>query len=102
MKKLMLFTLLVITGNLALAQYKPVDQGSALQFTIQNFGFDVTGTFSGLKGDIKFDPQNPAESTFDVTIDANTVNTDNSLRDSHLRDNSYFDVKNYPIIHFVS
>jgi len=98
----MLFILLVITGNLALAQYKPVDQGSALQFTIQNFGFDVTGTFTGLKGSIKFDPQNPAESTFDVTIDANTVNTDNSLRDSHLRDNSYFDVKNYPTIHFVS
>jgi len=98
----MLFMLLFITGNVALAQYKPVDQGSALQFTIQNFGFDVTGTFTGLKGNIKFDPQNPAESTFDVTIDANTVNTDNSLRDSHLRDNSYFDVKNYPAIRFVS
>ncbi len=66
MKKLILFTLLVITANMALAQYKPVDQGSALQFTVQNFGFDVTGTFTGLKGTIKFDPQNPAESTFDV------------------------------------
>ncbi len=102
MKRLTLFFLLVVTGNLALAQYKPVDQGSALQFTIKNFGFDVTGTFTGLKGSIKFDPQNPAESTFDVTIDANTVNTDNSLRDRHLRDNSYFDVKNYSTIHFVS
>jgi polyisoprenoid-binding protein YceI len=102
MKKLTLFFLLVITGNFAFAQYKPVDQGSALQFTIKNFGFDVTGTFKGLKGDIKFDPQNSAESNFDVTIDAGTVNTDNSLRDSHLRDNSYFDVKNYPAIHFVS
>jgi polyisoprenoid-binding protein YceI len=102
MKKLMLLTLLVIAGNLTLAQYKPVDQGSALQFTIQNFGFDVTGTFTGLKGSIKFDPQNPTESAFDVTIDANTVNTDNSLRDSHLRDDSYFDVKKYPVIHFVS
>jgi len=94
--------LLATVGNLAFAQYKPVDQGSALQFTIKNFGFDVTGAFTGLKGSIKFDPQNPTESNFDVTIDANTVNTDNSLRDSHLRDNSYFDVKNYPVIHFVS
>ena len=98
----MLLILLAAAGNFAFAQYKPVDQGSSLQFTVKNFGFDVTGTFTGLKGDIKFDPQNPAESTFDVTIDANTVNTDNSLRDNHLRDNSYFDVKNYPTIHFVS
>lgn len=102
MKILTLFFLLVVTGNFAFAQYNPIDQGSSLQFTIKNFGFDVTGTFTGLKGSIKFDPQNPAVSTFDVSIDANTVNTDNSLRDSHLRDNTYFDVKNYPAIHFVS
>jgi polyisoprenoid-binding protein YceI len=102
MKKFILFILLLATVNRASAQYKPVDQGSSLQFTIRNFGFDVTGTFTGLKGDIKFDPQKPAESSFDVSIDANTINTDNSLRDSHLRDNSYFDVKNYPAIHFVS
>ncbi len=94
--------LLAVAGSNVFAQYKPVDQASSLQFTIQNFGFDVTGTFTGLKGNINFDPKNPAASTFDVTIDANTVNTDNSLRDSHLRDNSYFDVKNYPVIHFVS
>lgn len=102
MKKVIIFTLLIAAFGHAFAQYKPVDQGSSLQFTIKNFGFDVTGTFTGLKGDIKFDPQKPAESSFDVTIDANTVNTDNGLRDNHLRDNSYFDVKNYPTIHFVS
>jgi polyisoprenoid-binding protein YceI len=102
MKTIVLFMLIAITGNFALAQYKPVDQGSSLQFTIKNFGFDVTGTFTGLHGTIKFDPQKPVESNFDVSIDANTVNTDNSLRDSHLRDNNYFDVKNYPNIHFVS
>ena len=39
---------------------------------------------------------------FDVTIDAGTVNTSNSLRDKHIKDESYFDVKNYPRIRFVS
>ncbi|MFI5161709.1 MAG: YceI family protein [Sphingobacteriales bacterium] len=102
MKKLILLILLLTAGSYAFAQYKPVDQGSSLQFTIKNFGFDVTGSFTGLKGSIKFDPQNVTESSFDVTIDANTVNTDNSLRDSHLRDNTYFDVKNYPVMRFVS
>ena len=102
MKKIILFIIIALTANVVLAQYKPAEQGSSLQFTIGNFGFDVTGTFKGLDGAIKFDPQNPAADAFDVSIDAATVNTDNSLRDSHLRGETYFDVKNYPRIHFVS
>src|SRR6185312_591845 len=62
----------------------------------------VNGKFTGVNGDIKFDPQNPAAGSFDVTINSATVNTDNSLRDHHLQGESYFDVKNYPKIHFVS
>ena len=88
--------------SIASAQYKATDEGSTLKFTIQNLGFDVNGSFTGFKGAINFDPQNPANGSFDVTIDASTINTDNSLRDSHLKEESYFDVKHYPAIHFVS
>lgn len=102
MKKIILFLLGLVIVNVVFAQLKPSDKGSSLQFTIKNFGFDVTGTFTGLKGDIKFDPQKAEESNFDVTLDANTINTDNNMRDNHLRENTYFDVKNYPNIHFVS
>jgi polyisoprenoid-binding protein YceI len=102
MKKIALFILAIVISAGVFAQYKPVDQGSSLQFTIKNFGFDVSGKFTGLQGDIRFDPQNPAGDSFDITLDAATVNTDNSLRDSHLRGDSYFDVKNFPRIHFVS
>ena len=86
----------------ATAQYKPVDAGSALKFTIGNFGFDVNGTFSGFQGKINFDQQNPVAASFDVTIDAATVNTDNQLRDSHLKGSDYFDVADYPRIRLVS
>jgi polyisoprenoid-binding protein YceI len=102
MKKTTLFILIILTSGGLFAQYKPIDQGSSLQFTIKNFGFDVAGKFIGLQGDIKFDPQNPGGDNFDVSIDAATVNTDNSLRDGHLRGDTYFDVKNFPRIHFVS
>jgi polyisoprenoid-binding protein YceI len=102
MKKAILFTLTALISGSLLAQYKPVDQGSSLNFTIKNFGIESTGKFTGLQGDITFDPANPATANFDVSIDAASVNTDNSLRDSHLRGDSYFDVKNYPRIHFVS
>jgi polyisoprenoid-binding protein YceI len=89
-------------GKWAPAQVKPVDAGSSVQFKIKNLGFTIDGSFTGLQGNIRFDPSHLADAVFDVSIDANTVNTDNSLRDDHLRNEDYFDVKHYPLIHFVS
>ncbi|MGN6397943.1 MAG: YceI family protein [Mucilaginibacter sp.] len=102
MRKVIIMLMLATGCNLAFAQYKPVDKGSTLQFNIKNLGFGVSGKFSGFKGIINFDAQSPVSSSFDVTIDASTVNTDNSLRDTHLRDVSYFNVQKYPVIRFVS
>jgi polyisoprenoid-binding protein YceI len=110
--KYMLFILsLLLHPKAGQAQYKPVDQGSQVTFRIGNFGFDVNGSFAGgLQGVIAFDPQNiggtgpqgAGGASFDVTIDASTINTDNKMRDSHLRDDGFFDVKNYPRIRLVS
>lgn len=102
MKKRLLLALLLFTASASFAQYQPVDEGSALKFTINNLGFGVDGTFSGLAGKINFDMQNPSSAAFDVSIDAATVNTDNSLRDAHLKADAYFDVANYPRIRLTS
>jgi polyisoprenoid-binding protein YceI len=102
MKNTMFLLVTLLTTKLLTAQYKPVDQGSEIKFTVNNFGFAVNGSFTGLQGSIDFDPKNAAAGRFDVTIDASTVNTDNSLRDSHLKNDGYFDVKNYPRIRLVS
>jgi polyisoprenoid-binding protein YceI len=102
MKNAMLLLFGLLAAEHSPAQYKAVDQGSEVKFTINNFGFGVDGKFSGLQGSIDFDPQNTAAAHFDVSIDGSTVNTDNSLRDSHLRNDGYFDVKDYPRIRLVS
>ena len=102
MKKIALFILTALISSSISAQYKPSDQGSSLNFIIKNFGIETNGKFTGLQGNILFDPANLAAANFDVSIDAASVNTDNSLRDGHLRGESYFDIKNYPRIHFVS
>jgi polyisoprenoid-binding protein YceI len=83
-------------------EYKPSDQGSAIEFVIKNLGFNTKGSFTGLDGKITFDPANPAGSSFDVSIDAASVNTDNGMRDDHLKKESYFYVEKYPRIRFVS
>jgi polyisoprenoid-binding protein YceI len=102
MKKIVLLLMMVCLAAISKAQYKPVEQGSSLKFTIKNLGFGVDGAFSGFEGNINFDPQNVTSSSFDVTINASTVNTDNNLRDEHLRGENYFDVKDYPKIKLVS
>jgi polyisoprenoid-binding protein YceI len=89
-------------GKLACAQYKPVDNGSLVQFKIKNFGFSVPGSFTGLSGRIQFDPARLSEASFDVSIDVNSVNTDNEMRDSHLRKFTYLDAQNYPRIRLLS
>jgi polyisoprenoid-binding protein YceI len=102
MKKTAFLLLITIIAKMAAAQYKPVDQGSVIKFTIENFGFDVNGTFQGLTGVINFDPENLPASNFDVSLDATSVNTGNNLRDKHLKDADYFDVSHYPRIRLAS
>lgn len=102
MKKIVLSLVIVLAGTLAIAQYKPVDNGSSVHFTIKNFGINTGGSFIGIQGNIRFDINHLNDANFDVSVDANTINTGIDMRDNHLRDDSYFDVKNYPRIHFVS
>lgn len=104
MKSLLLSLLLPFaTVAFVFAQeYHPTDQGSSVTFKVKNFGFNVDGSFSGLQGKIVFDPKDPSRSSMDVSVDAATVNTDNSSRDGHLKKDDYFDVQNYPRIRFVS
>src|SRR5215470_10733455 len=83
-------------------QYKATDEGSTIKFRIKNFGFETGGSFKGLQGTISFDPGDVKKDSLDLSVDANTIDTDNSMRDNHLRKEDYFDVQNYPRIRFVS
>lgn len=103
MMKYFLGALLALFGIQTRAQqYKPADQGSAINFEIKNFGFNTKGTFSGLEGTITWDPKDLGKAAFDVSIASATVNTDNNMRDEHLKKDSYFDVEKYPRIRLVS
>ena len=82
--------------------YTPTDAGSKVRFVIKNFGINTGGTFDGLAGSITFDPSNLSGASFNVTVDAKTVDTDMEARDNHLRKAEYFDVEQYPKITFKS
>src|SRR5689334_19743157 len=103
MKRYLLIPVLLTAWFYSSAQnYTPVDSSSSVKFKVKNLGFNVGGSFSGLQGSITFDPNNLPACKFDVTVDANTVNTGIDMRDNHLRNEDYFDVKNHPRIRIVS
>lgn len=76
---------------------------SLVDFKIRNMRMrDVTGTFKGMAGTVKFNPDNLQASDFDVCITPATVNTDNKKRDEHLQGGDFFDVSKHPGICFRS
>lgn len=104
MKKLILAIACIFYINILYAQQMlvPVDEGSKVHFVIKNFGIRTGGDFSGLKGSIRFNLVDISVWSFDVTVDAATVDTDNNSRDGHLRKPEYFDAEKFPVIRMVS
>jgi polyisoprenoid-binding protein YceI len=62
----------------------------------------VKGEFSGVAGSVVYDPENPANSKVEATIDVNTLHTRDEQRDAHLKSPDFLDVAKYPTITFVS
>jgi len=76
---------------------------SAAQFAVRHLMVStVRGEFSGVKGTIVLDEQDPSRSSIDATIDATTINTRVVARDNDLKGASFFDVAKYPTITFKS
>ena len=60
----------------------------------------VRGCFKNIEGTMEFDPENPANSSVEVEIDAASIWSGDTDRDDHLRDGDFLDVENYPKITF--
>ena len=66
-----------------------------------NTGF-AYGRFNTISGTIVVDERNPANSSIELEIDANSVDTGNSQRDDHLRSPDFFSARQFPKITFKS
>jgi len=80
------------------AQNWKIADGYSIKFTSK----DPSGTFTSLKGDIQFDEKDLATSKFNVTIDANSINTGNGMKNSKSKSAGWLDTGKYPDIKFVS
>jgi polyisoprenoid-binding protein YceI len=98
MKKILcLFLIVGVTNSITAQNWKPTT--ASVSFKIKQFGIVVKGTFKGFIGTIKFDPDDLANSSLTASVDATTLDTDNGLRNSHLKDKEeYFNVEKYPTL----
>jgi polyisoprenoid-binding protein YceI len=71
---------------------------SVITFEIKNLGIATTGSIGGLITKVHFIPANLSSSSLEASVDVNTINTDNSSRDEHLRSEDFFDVSHFPKI----
>jgi len=78
-------------------------QHSSAQFAVRHLGLStVRGAFSKLSGMMVRDDQDITNSSVEVTIDVNTVDTREPDRDKDLRSERFFDVAHFPTMSFKS
>ncbi|MEM7307244.1 MAG: YceI family protein [Planctomycetota bacterium] len=81
-----------------------IDAGhSAVIFRVKHFGVGYTyGRFNELGGSVTFDERNPAASSVEIEVKANSIDSNSEGRDDHLRGPDFLSSKEFPLITFKS
>lgn len=100
MKKI-LFTIFFATSLFA-STYKVDTKNSNITFEASKFLFvSVEGGFENFSGTIKTDDNDQLRDVLGV-VSVGTINTEDEKRDTHLKEEDYFNALKYPTINFSS
>jgi len=76
---------------------------STAQFKVKHLMIsNVKGEFTSIKGTLQLDSSDVAKSSLAVAIDANSINTREPQRDTHLKSADFLDLEKFPNITFNS
>lgn len=76
---------------------------TSIVFKVSHMGFsNVYGTFSGAEGKISVDEKAPEKSSFEISVKADSISTNEKKRDDHLKGPDFFNVKQFPTISLKS
>jgi polyisoprenoid-binding protein YceI len=76
---------------------------SSISFMIEHQGISkIHGRFNDFSGKFAIDREDPSKSTFALSVKVESVDTNNTKRDEHLRAPDYFNVKQFPEMTFQS
>ncbi len=100
------FVAATLLGGQAIANDYQIDiegQHAFVNFKVSHLGYSyIVGRFNKFDGKFSHDPENPAASRVQVSIDAASLDTNHAERDKHLRGTDFFDVRRHPTITFES
>lgn len=90
-------------ANLAAETYEVDPVHSSVVFKITHMGVSpFYGRFNGIDGTWTYHPDSPEDSSFEISVKTDTVDTHNPRRDGHLKSPDFFNASEYPKITFKS
>ena len=102
LKKVLMASILV-TGLLFSGNWEADTTNARINFTVEGIFGTVHGSFTGLQATIQFDEKDLASASISASVEAKTVSTGISLRNSDLRNKEeWFNIDKYPRISFKS
>lgn len=96
-------TLGISTAHAEPERYEIDPEHSFIQFKVSHLGFSwLVGRFNDFGGEFTYDPDDPSSSEAEITVQTESVDSDHSERDRHLRNEDFLHVSEYPEARFVS
>ena len=76
---------------------------SEVQFKVKHLVIStVTGAFKSFEGSLETDSEDFQNAKVNITLDVNSIDTNQEQRDGHLKSGEFFDAETYPKISFSS
>lgn len=104
MKLLLIPVVALMTLSAAYAQTWTVDKAhSRVGFTVTHLLIsEVDGNFKTFDAKLTASKPDLSDAEFEMTADVNSINTDNEMRDGHMKSDKWFDAAKFPTITFKS
>jgi polyisoprenoid-binding protein YceI len=99
---LLVGTLTIAAANFVATSWTIDKSHSNIDFEVRHFFTPFNVTFNDYTATLNFDPENLEESSIDVEIMVNSIDTRNERRNGHLKTADFFNAEKYPKITFKS
>jgi polyisoprenoid-binding protein YceI len=96
--------LLVVSFPAAGAENYQIDPvHTSVTFKIKHLAVSyVHGRFNDVSGNLTYDQASPANSSIEIQVKTESIDTTNAKRDEDLRSSNFFDAQKFPMIRFKS